>query len=366
MTSLTKKAALIGSCALWAGAAQAADTEQMIAAQAVIDQYRVIPEFAPLGEPFDAAACMADKRVFSVPITMAIPFVVELTNAMTRAAEDVGFELTVWENQGGTDAWIQGVNQAVAQGYDLIDVTGGLNPAVVGPQLQEARDAGILVTTTHLYDDTQDQAEVVDASAKVPFTTAGEILASWAYVQTDGAPNVLIIGSDDVVPTEPFVASIQETLAEYCPDCEQQYLNVPVSEWATRIQSGVQSALLANPEINYILPIYDSMSQFVVPALRIAAADVPIASFNGTPFVLDMIREGTVEMNVGESLGWAGYAAVDALMRTACGMEVPESLGIPLLIFDASNVETAGIPADFDSGYGDAHIDGYRALWGLQ
>jgi ribose transport system substrate-binding protein len=367
MTNFAMKSALVASAALWPGLAVATDADAMARAQSVIDQYRAIPEFAPQGEPFDARACMADQRVFSVPVTMAIPFVVELTNAMSRAADEVGFEFTVWENQGGSDAWIQGVNQAVAQGYDLIDITGGLNPAVVGPQLQEAREAGLLVTTTHLYDDTQEQADVVDTSARVPFSTAGEILASWAFLETGGAPNVLIIGSDDVVPTEPFVAAIQDTLADYCPDCTQRYLNVPVSEWATRIQSGVQSALLADPGIHYILPIYDSMSQFVVPALRISGAtDVQIASFNGTPFVLDMVREGTVAMNIGESLGWAGYAAVDALMRTACGMDVPESLGIPLLIFDETNIETVGIPADFDSGYGDSHITGFHALWGLE
>lgn len=366
MTHFARKAALIAGAAILPGLAAADETDAMLQAQSVVEEYRAIPEFVPQGEPFDARACMADQRIFSVPITMSIPFVVELTNAMSRAAEEVGFEFTVWENQGGTDAWIQGVNQAVAQGYDLIDVTGGLNPAVVGPQLQEAREAGLLVTTTHLYDESQEQAEMVDQSAKVPFMAAGEVMASWAFVETEGAPNVLIIGSDDVVPTAPFVQSIQDTLTAYCPDCTQRYLNVPVSEWATRIQSGVQSALLADPNINYILPIYDSMSQFVLPALRISGAtDVEIASFNGTPFVLDMVREGTVAMDVGESLGWAGYAAIDALMRTACGLEVPESLGIPLLIFDEDNVETAGVPADFDSGYGDTHIAGFHALWGL-
>lgn len=367
MTGIARNIGLAAGAALWPGLAAAEAHDAMAKAKALIETHRAIPAFAPEGAPFDARACMADKKIFSVPITMAIPFVVELENAMARAAEDVGFEYTVWENQGGSDAWIQGINQAISQGYDVVDVTGGLNPAVVTPQLMEAAAAGLKVTTTHLYDETQEQLDFVDASAKVPFSTVGEILAAWAHVETDGAPNVLIIGSDDVLPTEPFVASIQSTLAEFCPDCKQTYLNVPVSEWATRIQSGTQSALLADPGINYILPVYDSMSQFVLPAMRIAGAtDVGVATFNGTPFVLDMVREGTVTMNVGESLGWAGYAAMDALMRTACDLEVPESLGIPLLIFDETNVETAGIPADFDSGYGDAHVSGYRALWGLE
>ncbi|WOI58020.1 sugar ABC transporter substrate-binding protein [Palleronia sp. LCG004] len=342
-----------------------ASADAMSDAQALVERHRQIPQFEAMGEPFDARACMADKRIFSVPVSMTIPFMVALSDAMSRAADEVGFEFTLWENQGGSDAWIQGVNQAVSQGYDLVDVAGGLNPAVIAPQLMEARAAGLKVSTTHLYDDTQTQEDYVDASAKVPFSDVGRLLAAWAYVQTDGAPDVLIIGSDDVLPSIPFVEAIQTQLAEYCPDCGQQYLNVPLAEWATRITPGVQSALLANPGINYILPIYDSMTQFVTPALRIAAADVPVASFNGTPFVLDMVREGTVEMDVGESLGWAGYAAIDAQMRLLCDMDVPETLGIPLLVFDETNIETAGIPADFDSGYGDAHIDGFRRLWML-
>ncbi|MBQ2263554.1 MAG: substrate-binding domain-containing protein [Loktanella sp.] len=342
-----------------------AQADAMDDALALIEKHREIPAFVPQGDPFDARTCMADKSVFSIPVTMTIPFAVALEDAMSRAAADVGFRYTVWETQGGMDSYIQGVDQAVSQGYDLVDLAGGLNPVVIGPQLMQAREAGLTVTTTHLYDETQEQADIVDASAKVPFSTVGDILAAWAFVQTDGAPNVLIIGSDDVLPTTPFVESIQASLTEYCPDCAQQYLNVPLAEWGTRIQSGVQSAMLSNPDINFIIPIYDSMSQFVTPALRIAGADVPIASFNGTPFVLDMVREDTVQMVIGESLGWAGYAAVDVQMRQLCGLPVPDDLGIPLVIFDESNIETVGVPANFDDGYGDAHIAGFRELWML-
>lgn len=357
-------AALMAAPALLPSSAVA---DAMSDALAVIEAHREIPTFEAQGAPFDAKACMADKSVFSIPVSMAIPFNVELQKAMKRAAADVGFTYTTWENQGASDTWIQGVNQAIAQGYDLVDVAGGLNPEMLGPQLREASEAGLKVTTSHLYDESQEQADFVDGSAKVDFRGAGELLAAWAFVETEGKPNVLIIGSDDVLPTGPFVEQIQKSLSEYCPDCKQDYLNVPVNEWATRIQSGTQSALLSDPGLNYILPIYDSMTQFVTPALRIAGAtDVGMASFNGTPFVLDMVREGTVQMNIGESLGWAGYAAVDAQMRTLCGLEVPETLGIPLLVFDAENVETAGVPADFDSGYGDTHLAGFRKLWGLE
>ena len=76
------------------------------------------------------------------------------------------------------------------------------------------------------------------------------------------------------------------------------WLNAPVTEWATKITPGVQSALVKDPGINYILPIYDSMSGFVVPGVRIAGKSnsVKLATFNGTPFVIDMIQQGQVHI----------------------------------------------------------------------
>jgi ribose transport system substrate-binding protein len=345
-----------------------AAAEPMADAKAIIAAHEAMPVFTAPGEPFDAKACMAGKKVLSIPISMTIPFNVELQKAMATAAKDVGFTYTTWDNQMKPDQWIQGVSQAISQKYDVVDLAGGLNPEWIGPQLGEARAAGLKVTTSHLYDVTQTAAKSVDYSGKVDFTGAGKLLAAWAYAKTEGKPNVLIITSSDVLPSIPFVKAIQEELTALCPDCKQTVLDVPVSDWATKIQSGTQSALLADTGINYILPIYDSMSQFVIPAMRITGVEgsVKVASFNGTPFILDMIREGQIQMDIGESLGWAGYAAVDNIMRMLCGKPEAAKLNVPLLIFDEKNVKTAGIPANFNDGYGDSYLDGFHKLWMLK
>lgn len=351
--------------ALLSASAAPAFAGPMEDALAIIAEHQKTPAFVPPGEAFDAKACMAGKKVLSIPISMTIPFNVELQKAMAKAAAEVGFEYTTWDNQLKIDQWVQGVSQAIGQKYDVLDLAGGLNPEVLGPQLKEAREAGLKISTTHFYDVTHTPIDSVDYSGKVDFSGAGKLLAAWAYVKTEGKPNVVIVGSSDVLPSIPFVKSIQDELKALCPDCVQKHIDVPVSEWATKIQSGVQSALLSDPGINFILPIYDSMSQFVIPALRITGVEgsVKVASFNGTPFVLDMVREGQVDMDLGESLGWAGYAAIDNIMRMMCGLPEPDKLNVPLYIFDKSNVETAGVPANFDDGYGDAHLGGFRTLW---
>ena len=340
----------------------------MEVARALVEEARALPEFVAPGEPFDARACMADRSVFVVPLTSQNPFNMEIARGQREAAEEVGFSLTVWDNQFSVEQWSQGIATAINQGYDMVDLQGGIPPAALGPQIAEARAAGLKVVATHLYDVTQEPDEQLDGSFAMDYTRAGRIMAAWSMLQTNGAVNALIIGSDEIIPTAPFVAAIQGFFDEHCPGCEQSYVNVPVVEWGSGIQPEVQAALTANPDINYILPIYDSMSQFVVPALELTGrTDVRIVSYNGTPFVLDMIREGDLmEMNVGESLGWVGWASVDGMMRILCDAGEVTALNTPLYIFDDSNIETAGVPATFSDGYGDGHLEGFRSLWMLQ
>jgi len=263
--------------------------------------------------------------------------------------------------------WIQGGTTAGAEGLGGTDVQGGLPPDVRRPQSVEAQSAGVKVTATHNWDaTTQPTPDFMDGAANTDYVTIGQIIAAWTIVQTEGKVNALVLGPDEITPTAPLRDAILGYLEAHCPDCTTKYINVPVNDWATQGQPAVQNALLADPTINYVLPVYDSMSQFIVPAIQIAGSSAKIVSYNGTPFVLDMMRDGDiVEMNVGESLGWVGMAGTDANMRLLCGEAPVGTLNTPAFIFTDENVETAGNPATFNDGYGDVHIAGFRALWGL-
>jgi ribose transport system substrate-binding protein len=338
------------------------------AARALVERYSAKPTWTPPGESFDAAACMADKSMFVIPLTNANPFNATISAGMEEAAALVGFDLRTWETQMDPAQWIAGINTAVAEGFDLIDLQGGLPPEFLQPQIMEARAEGVKVTATHNWDaTTQTVPDFMDGAANTDYVTVGEIIAAWTMVQTDGKVNALVLGPDEITPTAPLRDAIIGYLEDNCTDCTTTYINTPVNEWATKIQPAVQSALLADPTINYVLPVYDSMSQFIVPAIQIAQSDAKIVSYNGTPFVLDMMRDGDiVEMNVGESLGWVGYAGVDANMRLLCGLEAVTVLNTPAYIFTDENVAEAGVPATFNDGYGDVHVSGFKALWGLE
>ena len=359
-------AALLGAALLPGTALAAAD---VTAAEAIIAEHSLIPTFTPPGTPFDAKSCMAGKKILTIPTSSAIPFNAGIVASMEEVAKEVGFELRVWQNQGQPTQWVQGIEYAIQNGHDAVDLVAGIVPDGLAPQLTAARKAGLKVFATHHLDVTNDRSALTDVELPVSFTRVGEIVAAWVIKQTGGTANVLVIGSDDVMPSQPYWKSFEATLKKLDPDSKATYVNVSVADWATKIQTSAQGALLQDPSINFIVPLYDSMAQFVLPALAITGrkADVQIATFNGTPFVIDMVRNGDVQMNVGESLGWIARSSLDAYMRSLCGQaDVPTELYVPFFIFDKTNAETAGKPADFDKGYGDAHVAGYRKLWGLE
>ena len=345
-------------------AAEALDVEYF---KKQIEPYRKLPEFVAPGPPFDARKCMQGKSILSIPVSSANPFTKNIEDAMSATAKRIGFKFIEWENQGQPSQWLQGMDHAISQKVNLIDLLAGTKPEVLGAKIDEARQAGITVVASHLSGYEQDLSPLKVHSIPIDYFKAGQLLVDWAVVQTGGKLNAIVLTSEKIHSTISMVNGIT-TEFKKCAECRWKEINIPVVDWATRIQPNVQSALLADPTINYIIVIYDSMAQFVVPAVTITGSQnrVRIDAFNGTPFVLGLVQQGQVEMDIGENLDWIGHAIIDAEMRLICGLPPVKDPKIPFYIFDKSNAHRAGNPPELSKGYGDAYIDGYLKLWRLK
>ena len=42
-----------------------------------------------------------------------------------------------------------------------------------------------------------------------------------------------------------------------------------------------------------------------------------------------------------------------------------EDEGVPLRVFDKTNIKQAGNPPQISTGYGSAYVAGYEKLWGI-
>lgn len=364
-------AVLVGACgsssdSAGSTGAAASDGDRLAGVRAAEQQlaaYSRTPEFRAPGPAFDATRAMAGKLVFSIPASTANPFNQAILDAQADVARNVGFRFDVWENLGRTSQWVEGVQRATTAGASVIDLLGGASPDLLGPQIRAAQAKGIKVTDSAINGITgQDGVEKspnVDATNGLPYRLAGELMASWVIKDTEGKANVLVITSNDATSSPIVEGGVRDTFEANCPDCSIKTVNVPLADWSTKITPAVQGALAQNRDLNYVIPLFDSEAPFVISALQTArrTEDVKIATFNGTPAILDLVRQGRVAMDVAQDLGWVGYAISDNLMRLAGGLEPVADEQVPLQVLTPENV---------DSFKPTAYLDGYSRLWELR
>ena len=169
------------------------------AAQANIDAYTGLPAFVAPGEPFDAKACMAGKAILTIPASSAIPFIKVIADHKDTLATALGFKHEQWENQGNPTQWIQGMEYAANNGFNLISLLAGADPRFFEPQVKEAQAKGLKVVTSHLTGLEIDAPAGVDANTAIDYKKAGKLLADWTIAKTGGKTNALILVSNEAL-----------------------------------------------------------------------------------------------------------------------------------------------------------------------
>jgi len=338
-------------------------------ATALVNEYTGLPAFSSPGPSFNPAAARG-KTVFAIPVSASVPFNVYVGRYLAAALQNFNIKVTYYSDTGETSQWVAGMNTAISEHVAAIDLI-GMDPAAVAPQIAEAKAAGIPVIVDHFldvnhtdYSGYKNVAGIVGA----PYNLAGRLEAAWAIKETGGRGTFLVVQSPDLLSSTDVAAGIQAEMAKDCPSCHLVNVDVPFNDWSTRLQTAVSSALTANPNTTYILPVFDGMVQYAVPAVTSAgkSGTVHIASYNADPFALKDLQSGNVvTMDLGESYSWLGYALADQTLRIITGQKPVANDLAPVRVFDTSNVSQTGNPPTINTGYGNAYLSGYRSLWSL-
>jgi ribose transport system substrate-binding protein len=348
--------------------------EKLAEVSDIITSVKAAPTFSAPGPAFDISA-LEGMTILNIPLNSTVPFNKIIDDAMAEAADVAGLKFIEYATQGQPSQWIQGVESGIAQGVDAIVLEGSPDPQLLGPQIQAAKDAGIPVISTHLYDESfQEEAMELNPSvtAFVPANhyRAGTLMADYAIEHSGGNVDALFIASNEVQPSAGIAEAFVAELARVCPDtCSAEVANIPIADWATKVPTAVQTALISDPDLNYIVPVFDGMTPNLVTGIAQVGrqADVSIIAYNGTASVMQMIaQQDLVVAEIGEPLEWLGWANIDQTLRVLSGTPALETQSTPLRLFDGSNIAEAGSPVNQTDGYGSADFRaGYQALWGL-
>ena len=367
---LTASLALLGFSSGVAAEESSLTPELRAELEELINSYRGEPDFVAPGDPIDIKAALGGKLIYGISVTSANPFTEGIYSSIRKLEPIIGFQFKDWQNQGSLAEHQRGIAQAITDGAAVIDLTGGSDPRLLGPQLAEAKAAGIKVMDSHASGLTQGISANVEATVGAPYEICGLLQAAYTALHSEGNAHVLIIKSDEITGSPVQTKAIVDGLEKYCPNCEISIANATVAQWATTVPAAVRGAMLADPELNYILPLYDPETPYIVPVLRQLAdpGTVHVVTYAGTPSVLDEIAKGDyVLMDVGESNEHIGLSLLDLAARLLLGEENPPvDRKIPMRIWDSSNVTEAGTPAAYSVGYGDKVRQGFFKLWGLE
>lgn len=337
--------------------------------QAQLNRYLAAPSFTAPGPQISGLAKFARASVLTIPVTSDNPFCAGMDNAAQQAAKLVGLKDADYTNDGSSAEWVAGISTAIDEKVTALNLTCGLGPSAVGPQIMDAKKAGVPVVVGYGADVSQPQPPNVAAQVVGLFELPGTLMADWAIAHAQTPLHALVITDNQYTTGQLQVAAIKSQFAKYCIDCTITYKNVDTNDFTTEIEPISEAAILADPKLTYILPIYDPMSPYVIQAINAegASARVKIATFNGTPSILDDMATGNiVQMDVGESPGWIGYAIIDEDLRLAAGMKPVAKEPVGVRVFDKANVLSSGAPnAQLTDGYGNSFVAGYKALWGL-
>jgi ribose transport system substrate-binding protein len=346
-------------------AAAGSSNPGLAAVRARIAHYTQDPSWVPPGPAIDPAR-LSGKKILVIPSSSAIPFCSDLSTDMASVARPFGVTVTQYANQGEPSQWVAGMDQALSTHVNLVDLTCGLNPSSLGPQIAQLKAAGIDVVSAHAYDPSQQPMAGLSGVVYAQYNLVGQLEADWAILQTSGHGNIFVVSDEGDVSTPPLLAGMRSQFAQYCRSCTISYVYIPIPDWSTKIEPAVAAKISGDPGLDFIIPIGDGMVQYVMPAMVAAGVTsrIQVGSFNATPSVIQTMQSGaTVTFDVGEDFPWLLRAILDQDFRVLLHVTPSPSEYAPLRIFTKQNAGDAGHPPSFQNGYGNAASINFATLW---
>jgi ribose transport system substrate-binding protein len=286
------------------------------------------------------------------------------------AASVVGVKPLFLTNDSTPSGWEQNISEAISDHVAAI-VLQGIPSGLISLGIQQANAAHIPVIETSDEDVSFPLASGVAAQVQYPVLQVGKIMAAYAISQSKGDVNAAVISSSDTSAATPLLNGIkQEFKAAGCgSSCTYTVSDVPVADWATKLPQLIQSLLQAHPNLNWIIPMYDSELPYIVPAITTAqdTSKVHVVSFNATPGIMKYLAQRNVlSGDVGNPEAWFGFEFMDQairLMTNAAPLPTTKEYD-PVRLFTSSNFTSTTLGESQQAWYGSADFSsGYKKLW---
>jgi ribose transport system substrate-binding protein len=330
------------------------------------------PQFKDPG-PAVAATQLAGKTIAIVAIDLRVPALAEVADYVKQVSSQLGIKTTLYDAKSSASGMQQGMQQAINNGADAI-ISDGLVIQLITKQIKDAKDKGIPtidVVNTPPVRDVAGQGSDPNIFGNVAPDTflAGQLMAATAVTRTNGKAKVAIMNTSELTVAPTMIKGMKDVL-DKCSDCSVTENDTALGDWSTALTGKAATTIRSNPDLNFLLPLYDAMGIFATSGVQQAGASgrVHIASFNGTAAALALVKKGDVFVaDPAQNNEWAAWAAVDQALRGMLKMQ-PADPVLPIRYVDSEllkDVDVSTPQAVYKALFGDGYKTGYLKLWGV-
>jgi ribose transport system substrate-binding protein len=358
-------AAAVASGFLITAAVQPSYADVSEAKRIVADAMKAPANFVDAGPSFDANK-IAGKTLWYISFSEQSPVMSTWSGTMQRVIQSYGGKVNIVDGKSNFSEFGRLIEQAIANHADAILLM-GIPPQAFGVQMQQAKDAKIPVIVGSNGVAAIPDTNGVVAAVTIDHAQVGKLLGAWVVADTGGKGQTVVVTHDEVMGTKTIVDSVSAEVARLCGSaCSVKAENLPFARIQTEGEL-TQSLAARNPDLKYIIPVYDFETLTMAPALQAAgAADrISLASFNAIPPVMQKLKKGEVAADVGAPNRWFGFAMADQIMRVMSGVSPVADIKVPLRLFTRQNIDSIDLGAGEESWYGKVDFPAqYRKLWG--
>lgn len=355
-----------------AGAVPTTTVDPVVLATARVKSWTLGTNTAP---PSSAPAPAAGKKVWVVSCFELIESCNVPTAATVEAGKLLGWSMTVFDAAGDPDKASTGIRNAVAAKADAV-VLVAIDCGQVKQAITEAKAAKVLVMTFYAFDCDDPNygsgAKQFDGSviygdgtfktyADFQLAIAGAKV-DWVVAQTQGKAKVINFTQKDAVIVNYLAKGVRDGLAR-CPGCKEiATIDLVAADIANgQLVAKFQNTLLQQPDANALIMPIDAYGIFgLAQAAKDSGKNILVLGGEGYATAMGQLRGGQIVMVNAISGAWAGYAAIDGLVRLFAGQPIAPS-GIGWQTITKENAPASG-------GY-EPSIDfrsAYKKIWGVK
>ena len=357
-TPESEGAAATASSAVSSGSGDTAIAgDAVAAAKAAVVEYETRPTSIDFDVPIDAPIPTGKTLAFINCGSSACNLEGDI---IKEAADLLGWTVNVM-NTDGTPAQIQNAwEQVIREKPDGVLYT-AVPREQIDRYLKEAEANDIGVAACCITDEVGDGIDYIIGTAEQG-AQLGPVYASWVVAESNGDADTLFLTLPDFPILTVLEESYQASLAEQCPDCGFDKLDIPLADLGKTAPDLIVSHLRSNPEVKYLVASVDAIVLGLPAALAAAGLDdIKIIGEGPNTTNLQYLESGEQDATIAFPYYEEMYGMVDAMARKFSGVPIEPAFDPPIWLLTKDNVPTTTelFPLVVDVK------DQFAALWGV-